>query len=130
MKVTFAGRTKINGLLTLMNVIMSTITPTAIIDEVKNLVSFSITNPEVGNAKFEDLHRSIIKRYFDARDIKIDYKAQTIDLKLPMSNNKYTKITFECLDLGSFLQSCIKSDEGSLSFYQNLLAHYDIMHAA
>ena len=113
-----------------MKVIMSTTTPTAIIDEVKNLISYSITNPEVENAKFEDLHRSIIKRYFDARNIKIDYMAQTIDLKLPMSNSKYTNITFECLDLSSFLQSCIRSDEGSLSFYQNLLAHYDIMCAA
>jgi len=69
----------------------STTTPTAIIDEFKNLVSFSITNPEVGNTKFEDLHRSIIKRSFDARNIKID-------LKLPMSNSKNTNIsniTFE-----------------------------------
>jgi len=109
---------------------MSTTTPTAIIDEVKNLISYSLTYPEIENAKFEDLHRSIIQRYFDAKDIKIDYKAQTIDLKLPMSNNKYTNITFECLDLSGFLLSCIKSDEASLSFYQNLLAHYDIMHAA
>ena len=113
-----------------MNVIMSTTTPTAIIDEVKNLISFSITNPEVENAKFEDLHKSIIKRYFEARDIKIDYKAQTIDLKLPMSNSKYTHITFECLDLNSFLQSCIRPDEESLYFYQNLLANYDVMSAA
>ena len=117
-------------LLTLMNVIMSTTTPTAIIDEVKNLISFSITNPEVENAKFEDLHKTIIKKYFDAKDIKIDYKAQTIDLKLPMSNSKYTHITFECLDLNGFLQSCIRSDEGSLYFYQKLLAHYDIMSVA
>lgn len=109
---------------------MSTTTPTAIIDEVKNLISYSITNPEDENAKFENLHRSIIKKYFDARDIQIDYKAQTIDLKLPMSNSKYTNITFECLDLSGFLQSCIKTDEGSLYFYQNLLAHYDIMSAA
>lgn len=109
---------------------MSTPNPIAIIDEVKNLISFSITNPELENAKFEDLHKSIIKRYFDARDIKIDYKDQTIDLNLPMSNSKHTRITFECLDLSGFLQSCIKSDEESLYFYKNLLAHYDIMSAA
>lgn len=109
---------------------MSISPPTAIIDEVKNLISYSITNPEVENTKFEDLHRSIIKRYFDARDIKIDYKAQTINLKLPISNTKCTQITFECLDLSGFLQSCIRSDKGSLYFYRNLLAHYDIMSAA
>jgi hypothetical protein len=106
-----------------MNVIMSKPTQSAIIDEVKNLISYSISNPEVENAKFEDLHKSIIKKYFEARDIKID-------LKLPMSNSKYTNITFECLELSGFLQSCIRSDEESLYFYQNLLAHYDIMSAA
>jgi len=109
---------------------MSTNTPSAIIDEVKNLISYSIINPEIENAKFESMHKSIIKKYFDARDIKIDYKAQTIDLKLPMSNNKYTAITFECLDLSEFLKSCIKLDEESLYFYQELLTHYDIMSAA
>ncbi len=109
---------------------MSITTPNAIIDEVKNLISFSITNPEVENPKFEDLHRSIIKRYFDGRDIKIDYKAQTVNLKLPMSNSKYTPITFECPDLIGFLQSCLRSDEESLYFYQNMLAQYDIMSTA
>jgi hypothetical protein len=113
-----------------MNVTMSITTQTAIIDEVKKLISFSIANPKVENAKFEDLHTSIIERYFDARDIKIDYNAQTIDLKLPISNSKYTRITFECLDLTGFLQSCTRSDEESLCFYQSLLAHYDIMKAA
>ena len=109
---------------------MSTLTPKAIIDEVKNLISYSLTNPDVENAKFEDLHRSIIQRYFEAKDIKIDYKAQTIDLKLPISNSNYTSITFECLDLSGFLQSCFKPDKESLYFYQKLLEHHDIMSAA
>jgi len=109
---------------------MRDFTPNVIIEEVKNLISYSMINPEVENAKFEDLHRSIIQKYFDARDIKIDYKAQTIDLKLPISKSKYTHITFECLDLIGFLQSCIRSDEGSLYFYQSLLADNKIMSAA
>ena len=109
---------------------MSKNTPHAIIVEIKNLISYSITNPEVEKPKFEGMHRSIIKKYFDAKDIKIDYKAQTIDLQLPMFNNKYTQITFECLDLINFLQSCVKSDEESLNLYQDLLKHYDVMSAA
>ncbi len=105
-------------------------TQPAIIDEVKKIISYSLTCPDVEHEKFEDLHRSIIKKYFDAIDIKIDYKAQTIDLKLPISNSTYTQLTFECLDLSGFLQSCLRSDEGSLYFYQNLLGHYEIMSAA
>lgn len=113
-----------------MDVIMSKDSLNVIVVEIKNLISYSITNPELENSKFEGMHCGIIKKYFDAKDIKIDYKAQTIDLQLPMFNSKYTQITFECLDLNSFLQSCVKSDEESLCFYEKLLKHYDIMSAA
>lgn len=109
---------------------MNNYTPELIVDEVKNLISYSITNKDVDKQKFEGLHRAIIKKYFEAKDIEINYLAQTIDLKLPMSNSHYTGITFECLDLNGFLQSCVKSDEKSLYFYQNLLSHYNIVVAA
>ena len=109
---------------------MSNFTPQVIIDEVKNLISYSITNPEVDNTNFESLHRSILKKYFGAKDIKINYQDQTIDLKLPVSNNRYTALTFECLDLAGFLKACLKSDEQSIYFYQNLLTHYNVVNAA
>ncbi|TVZ25787.1 hypothetical protein JM83_0717 [Gillisia sp. Hel_I_86] len=101
-----------------------------ILDDVKNLISYSITNKDVDNSKFESLHKAIIQRYFDAKNIRIDYIDQTVDLKLPVSKNKFTPITFECLDLESFIISCIKTDEKSLYFYQNLLTHYNIVSAA
>ncbi|HSP83363.1 MAG TPA: hypothetical protein VLN72_06495 [Gillisia sp.] len=109
---------------------MRNFTPDLIIEEVKNLISYSIINKDVDEQKFESLHNAVLKKYFDARDIKINYQDQTIDLKLPISNNNYTNITFECLDLNNFLQSCLKSDEQSLFFYQNLLSHYNIVVAA
>lgn len=109
---------------------MNNFTPELIIDEVKNLISYSITNKEIHDQKFESLHCAILKKYFEAKDIKINYTAKTIDLKLPMSNKNYTAITFECLDLDGFLQACLKSDEESLDFYQNLLSHYNIVSAA
>lgn len=109
---------------------MSNFTPDLIIDEVKNLISYSITNKETDCKKYESLHRAILKKYFEAKDIQINYLAQTIDLKLPISNSNYTGITFECLDLNGFLQSCVKCDEQSIYFYQNLLTHYNIVSAA
>lgn len=109
---------------------MNNFTPEIILDEVKNLISYSICNKEEDTQKFESLHRAVIKKYFEAKDIKINYIAQTIDLKLPISNNNYTGITFECLDLNNFLQSCLKKDEQSLFFYQNLLTHYNVVVAA
>lgn len=110
--------------------IMSDFTPGLVLDEVKNLISYSIANKEASSQKFENLHCEILKRYFDAKDIQINYMAKTIDLKLPMSNSTYTGITFECLDLDGFLQACLKSDKDSIYFYQNLLSNYNIVSAA
>ena len=109
---------------------MQNFTLDVILEDVKNLISYSITNQDVDNSKFESLHKAILKRYFDAKNVKINYIDQTVDLNLPISKGKSTPITFECLDLNSFLQSCLKSDENSLYFYQNLLTHYNIVSAA
>lgn len=109
---------------------MNNFTPELIIDEVKNLISYSIANKQEDKEKFENLHKAVIKKYFDARDIKINYLTQTIDLQLPMSNSNYTAITFECLDLNNFLQSLLKKDEQSLFYYQNLLNNYSSVVAA
>ncbi|MCM4158334.1 hypothetical protein FHG64_12185 [Antarcticibacterium flavum] len=109
---------------------MSNFTPELIIDDLKNLISYSIDNQEQEKQKFENLHCAILEKYFDARDIKINYLAKTIDLKLPMSNSNYTAITFECLDLNNFLQACLKNDKESLHFYQALLNNYNTVVAA
>lgn len=108
---------------------MSNFTPDLIIDEVKNLISYSITNKDE-DQKFENLHCALLEKYFDAKDVRINYISKTIDLKLPMSNSKYTGITFECLELDNFLQACLKSDEESLHFYQSLLTNYNVVSAA
>ncbi len=109
---------------------MQNFTLDVILEDVKNLISYSITNQDVDNSKFVSLHKTIIKRYFDAKNVKINYIDQTVDINLPVSKDKFTPITFECLDLGSFIQSCLKKDETSLYFYQNLLTHYNIVSAA
>lgn len=109
---------------------MSKFTSQPVLDEVKNLISYTISNSENNKNKFEELHCSILERYFDARDVKINYMTQSIDLDLPMSNKNYTRITFECLELNNFLQSCLKSDPDSIYFYQNLLSDYKVITAA
>lgn len=113
-----------------MNLKMQNFTLNVILEDVKNLISYSITNPDVDNFKFESLHKAIIKRYFDAKNVSINYIDQTVDINLPVSKGKYTPITFECLNLDSFIQSCLKTDQNSLYFYQNLLTHYNIVSAA
>lgn len=109
---------------------MSNITHPEILEEVRNLISHSIINKNLEKSNFQMLHRAIIKKYFEARKVNIDYEAQTVDLQLPVGQNKYTSITFECQDLERFLKSCLKKDEKSLFYYQNLLVQYDLVSAA
>lgn len=109
---------------------MKRITSPEILDEVKNLISYSISNKDLENSNFQMMHRAIIKKYFEAKHVTIDYAEQTIDLKLPVGQKKYTNITFECQNVERFLKSCLKKDEKSLFFYQSLLIHYNVISAA
>lgn len=104
-------------------------TQNTVIDNVKNLISYSIEN-RFSDSKFEQLHRAILKIYFEAKNISINYDDKTIDLQIPISSNNFTTITFECMDLNGFLQACLKSDQSSMSNYQNLLAQYGVVNAA
>lgn len=109
---------------------MNRFTTPEILDEVKNLISYSVHNRNEENSNFQMMHRAIIKRYFEAKHVNINYEMQTIDLKLPVGQRKYTNITFECQELERFLKSCLKKDEKSLFFYQNLLTQYNVISAA
>ena len=109
---------------------MNRITSPEILDEVKNLISYSITNKDTDKSNFQMMHRAIVKKYFEAKHVNIDYQQQTIDLKLPVGEKKYTNITFECQDIERFLKSCLKKDEKSIFFYQSLLNHYNVISAA
>jgi len=113
---------------------MNRFTPPEILDEVKNLISYSITDDNIRNEhedfNFQIMHRAIIKKYFDAKHVKINYQDATVELQLPIGQKKYTSITFECQNIERFLRSCLKKDEKSIFFYQNILTHYNINTAA
>ncbi|MFV8226327.1 hypothetical protein [Christiangramia aquimixticola] len=109
---------------------MNGITTPEILNDLKNLISYSIINKNIETANFQLLHKELVKRYFDARKVSINYEDHSIDLQLPVGDNKYTNITFECQDLERFLKSCLKKDEESLFFYQNLLSQYNVVSAA
>lgn len=109
---------------------MHTITPPdQIIEEVKNLISYTISNREE-DSDFKTMHRAIIKKYFEAKNVKINYQDHTVDLKIPVGKRQYSSITFECQDIERFIKSCLRKDEKSCEFYQSLLSHYKVTHAA
>ncbi|MDT0689272.1 hypothetical protein RM549_05715 [Salegentibacter sp. F188] len=105
-------------------------TTTELIDEVKNLISFSISNLETERSNFTLMHRAIIKKYFEAKNVNIDYDKQLVTMQIPVGRKKYTNITFECQDIERFLKACLKKDEKHTYFYKDLLSHYNLIVAA
>ena len=98
--------------------------PPEIFDKVKSLISHTIHTEHLGNPNFELVHRAIIKKYFEAKNVSIDYAAEIVIMDIPVGKKKYTKITFECQDLERFLKSCLKKDDKSISFYKQIVSHY------
>lgn len=104
---------------------MTTFQPSQIIEEFKNFVHNSCTNSENDISTYSSLHKGIVKMYFGARRVEIDYKEHTIKAEIPISDHEYTTVNFECQDLNRFLSSCVKSDKRSLKFYQSSLNYYN-----
>ncbi len=101
-----------------------------LLDDVKNLIAYSISNKHE-KPDFNIMHRAIIKKYFEAKNVKINYSKQTVDMQIPVGKKQYTSITFECQNIKRFLKACLRKDEKSLKLYEEILKHYsDITHAA
>ena len=105
---------------------MTAFQPSDILEEVNNLVSVSCNECSGSNSAFNSLHKGIIKIYFEARKVEIDYQKSIITAEIPMSARDYTTVSFECPDMETFLRSCIKKDKRSLNYYRNVLAYYSL----
>ena len=109
---------------------MNTSQPSVILEEVKNLVTHSCTGSIEKGSPFTSLHKGLVKLYFEARNVEIDYQKQMVHLEIPVGENHYTSVSFECQDLERFLRSCIRSDKKSLMYYQNVLSNYSLLKVA
>lgn len=103
---------------------METILPSQLIQEFKNFIHSSCKSTSE-LSQYSSLHKGIIKMYFGARRVEIDYENNLVKAEIPISDNDYTTVDFECQDIERFLASCIKEDRRSLSFYQSALNYYN-----
>lgn len=109
---------------------MTTFQPTEILENFKNFIHSSCADCTGTNAIYNSLHKGIIKMYFQARNVEIDYDNKVIKAEIPVSDKEFTSVSFECLDLERFLTSCIKKDKRSLNFYQSALNYYSFSRVA
>lgn len=102
-----------------------------ILMELENLISLSCKNAK-RSKKYEQLHVAILKKYYNATDVTIDYHRNRIAMNIVMDDKIYnprevntylptlhTNLLFNSLK--KFLRSCIEKDDKSIGFYAQLL---------
>ncbi len=102
-----------------------------ILMELENLISLSCRNAS-RSKKYEQLHISLLKKYYNATDVTIDYHRHRIEMDIVMDDTAYnpkrvntylpilhTNLLFN--NLKKFLKSCVEHDDKSIGFYAQLL---------
>ncbi len=105
-----------------------------IIMEMEDLIAQSCPKQKV-NQKFEPLHVDLIKKYYNAAEVSIDYHRRRVEMDLVMNDKDYDPKTVNLYmptlhvnlwfrDLCDFLKSCIDRDTKSLAFYASLIQSF------
>ncbi|MGB5554881.1 MAG: hypothetical protein WBM83_09510 [Flavobacteriaceae bacterium] len=102
--------------------------------EIENLISASCTNQKSTN-KFKNLHVAILKKYYNAADVSIDYHRKRVEMDIVIDDASYNprkvntnlptlhaNLLFK--NLKDFLKSCIDQDAKSIGFYASLIRSF------
>tara|TARA_R110002049_G_scaffold277828_1_gene456392 strand:- start:132 stop:515 length:384 start_codon:yes stop_codon:yes gene_type:complete len=102
-----------------------------IVGEINKVISASCVE-EKTTEKFKDLHTAILKRYYNAVDVKIDYHRKRVVMDIIIDETQYDsknintylqtfKANIIFRNLKDFLKSCIEKDDRSTAYYARLL---------
>mgnify|MGYP003625824981 FL=1 len=102
--------------------------------ELEKLISLSCKNSN-GFKKYEDLHIALLKKYYNATSVTIDYHRHRIKMEVieddsfydPKKVNTYLPTFYTNLlfnNLCKFLTSCVEKDNKSIGFYTQLLSTF------
>ena len=105
-----------------------------IVLELDKLISLSCKSPS-SLKQYEQLHVALLKKYYNAVDVHIDYHRHRVQMDIVTDDSFYkpnkvnthlpilhTNLLFD--NLRSFLTSCIDRDEKSIGFYSQLLTRF------
>lgn len=107
---------------------------TRILMEMENLITKSSTSENI-TSRFQDLHKSILRKHYNAADVEIDYHRHRIKMDVVLDDKEYDPSTINMVvstvpvnlfykKLDTFLKSCLLEDVKSLAFYAGLLRRY------
>ncbi|MFX0555753.1 hypothetical protein ACOCEA_03095 [Maribacter sp. CXY002] len=102
--------------------------------DLENLITQSCKGP-MGSKRFTQLHILLLKKYYNATNVHIDYHRHRIKMDIVIDDTAYqpgkmninipivpTNLLFG--NLKNFLKSCIERDHKSLGFYAQILKSF------
>jgi len=103
--------------------------------ELENLISLSCKNPK-RYKKFNRLHVALLKKYYNAADVTIDYHRHRVEMDIILDDKVFqagkininiptlhTNLLFH--NLRKFLKSCVEKDQKSIGFYAQILSSFN-----
>ena len=108
-----------------------------ILMEIERLIVQTSTSRKTSERCME-FHKSLIKKYFNASDVIIDYHRRRVKMNLVVDDQAYNPeevnidipvmpMNLYYLDLTSFLRSCVEEDDKSLAFYARLIKEHKLI---
>lgn len=103
-----------------------------ILQEMRHLLRFSCNDVSINEHHYESLHIAILKRHFNAEDVKIDHVHKTIHLHICLDGGtdffgrkSLVDVEMKYSDINEFLQDCLEESERNIIFYKNILNFYN-----
>ncbi|UII77340.1 hypothetical protein LV716_06090 [Flagellimonas sp. HMM57] len=107
---------------------------TRILMAMDDLITESSTRKNI-TSRFQDLHKSILRKHYNAADVEIDYHRQRIKMDVVLNDHEYDPkkintvvstmpLNLHYKNLSSFLKACLTEDVSTLAFYATLLKQY------
>tara|TARA_R110000868_G_scaffold73955_3_gene214029 strand:+ start:235 stop:609 length:375 start_codon:yes stop_codon:yes gene_type:complete len=105
-----------------------------VLSEIESLITRSCPNRKVPQ-KFKNLHVAILKKYYNASDVSIDYHRKRVAMDIIIDDDLYDPkkvnmhiptlhANFLFKNLSDFLKASLDNDHKSLAFYVCLLRSY------
>lgn len=92
------------------------LTPNREVDEVKFFVKKSLEGCTNGGSRHIEFHKNLVAHYFEARNVEVYYEQKKVIAEILVGRG-YVPLNFSCLDLPTFLCSCVKEDQKSLQIH-------------
>ena len=104
---------------------------TRILMEIEKIIARSSAKQKM-TKKMQEFHTAIIKKHYNATDVKIDYHRHRVMMNVVLNDDRYrpeeVNLNMEVLpmnlffkSLSAFLKSCLDSDAKSIAFYAKLI---------